>query len=204
MRRRSAGNQQKHESSNPLQRKLLDRFYDEAERLLRSVDPGSILDLGCGEGFMLRELVDRGLTAELTGIDRSAAAIASARERLGDGSTFVEGDVRHLDAELGSFDVVMMLEVLEHLDEPDDALALLEGLGSAHILLSVPWEPYFRGLNLMRLKNVRRFGNDPEHVQHWSKRGFDSFVSGRFELVGRGSTFPWTLLLVRPRVISSS
>lgn len=195
---RTAGNQQKHESTNPIQRKLLDRFHGEAERLLRGIAPSTVLDLGCGEGFVLRELLDRGVEADFTGIDRSAPAIAGARERLGDAATLIEGDVTDLRADLGSFDVVMMLEVLEHLDDPGAALDLLVGLGSPHVLLSVPWEPFFRGLNLARLKNVRRLGNDPEHVQNWTRRGFERFVSTRFEIVERGSAFPWTLVLARP------
>jgi hypothetical protein len=53
-------------------------------------------------------------------------------------------------------------------------------------------------MNLLRLKNVRRWGSDPEHVQHWSRSGFERFVENRFSIVARGRAFPWTLLLLEP------
>ncbi|NNE74848.1 MAG: hypothetical protein HKN26_14380, partial [Acidimicrobiales bacterium] len=93
----------------------------------------------------------------------------------------------------------MMLEVLEHLEDPPGALALLQSLTTDAVLVSVPWEPFFRGLNLLRLKNVKRWGSDPEHVQHWTKRQFEALVSETFDIVDRGRAFPWTLLLLRPK-----
>ena len=200
---RTTGNQQKHESSNPLQRRLIERFHDEVLRLLGIAGPSTVLDLGCGEGFVLREVADRGFNADLTGVDRSAPAIASARERVGGRATLLEGDITDFDDNVGPFDTVMMLEVLEHLEDPGAALDLIVGLGPTHVVLSVPREPFFRGLNLLRLKNVRRLGNDPEHVQNWSSRGFERFVSSHFDVVERGAAFPWTLLLLRPRAVTT-
>lgn len=196
MGRRSSGNQQKHESGNPIQRKLLDRFHSEIARLVQRVDPDTIADLGCGEAYVLDELLDRGVTAQLTGIDRSPAAIAAARSRLGERACLVESDVTELQPTIGRFDLVMMLEVLEHLDDPERALDLLAAVSSSHILVSVPREPFFRGLNLLRLKNVKRWGSDPEHVQHWSRRSFTNLVESRFDIVDRGDAFPWTVLLL--------
>lgn len=199
MPRRTSGNRQKHESHNPVQRLLLDRFHGEIARLLGQVKSDTVLDLGCGEGFVISELLDRGVDAEFTGVDQSSDAIAVARARLGDRAALHLCDVRELEPDIGSFDVVLMLEVLEHLEEPAAALGLLTELGSPHVLLSVPWEPFFRGLNLLRLKNVSRLGNDPEHIQNWGKRSFIRFVSERFEIVEVGAAFPWTAILVRQR-----
>lgn len=201
---RVAGNRQKHESSNPLQRKLIDRFHAETARLVEMADPSTILDLGCGEGFVLEALSEAGVSAALTGIDLSAEAVAEARERVGDRAEILEGDVRDLRSTIDNFDVVMMLEVLEHLDDPADALGLIAELSNSHVIVSVPWEPFFRGLNFLRLKNLRRWGSDPEHVQHWTRRSFKNFVASRFHIVESGSAFPWTLLLLEPRGLESS
>lgn len=196
--RRTSGNLQKHDSRNPLQRHLIDRFNSEVIRLLGTVQPQAVLDLGCGEGFVLEALLDAGVDATLVGIDNSADAVANARERVAHRAEIICDDVRHLADLPQSFDVVMMLEVLEHLDAPDATLELLASLTTGHVLLSVPREPFFRGMNLLRLKNVRRWGSDPEHVQHWTRSGFERLVGERFSIVDRGHAFPWTLLLLEP------
>lgn len=199
MARRSAGNRQKHENPNPVQRLLVDRFHGETIRLLRSVAPITILDIGCGEGYVLEALDRAGFTASLTGLDLAEEAVAAARDRLGSRAEILLGDVHELWPKLGRFDVVLMLEVLEHLDEPDRALEVIAALTHSRAIVSVPREPAFRGLNLLRMKNVSRWGSDPEHVQHWTRRSFEAFVSERFHILGRGSAFPWTLLLLAPR-----
>lgn len=197
--RRSAGNEQKHESSNPLQRSMIGRFHSEVIRLLGIAQPDAVLDLGCGEGYVLQALVDAGVTARLVGVDRSATAVEAARQRLLARAEIIEDDVGAGHDLAGAFDVVMMLEVLEHLDDPAGTLDMLAALTSGHVIVSVPREPYFRGMNLLRLKNMRRWGSDPEHVQHWTRSGFGREVEGLFTVVERGHAFPWTLLLLRPR-----
>lgn len=201
--RRTSGNLQKHETGNPLQRYFIDRFHAEVIRLLGTVQPDAVLDLGCGEGFVLEALVEAGFDAELVGIDNSEDAVAHALERVGSQAEILCDDVRELSDLPRRFDVVMMLEVLEHLDDPNATLRLLGSLTTGHVLLSVPREPYFRGMNVLRLKNVRRLGNDPEHVQHWTRSGFERLVGNRFSIVGRGRAFPWTLLLLEPTATAS-
>ncbi|MEM9467150.1 MAG: class I SAM-dependent methyltransferase [Actinomycetota bacterium] len=196
---RTSGNQQKHESGNPAQRFLIDRFHGEVARLLASMPREAVLDLGCGEGFVIDHLVGADIDADFVGIDRSTSAVTAARARLGGRAEIHQADVTGLADLPRPFDVVMMLEVLEHLDDPDAMLALLAELTTNQVIVSVPWEPFFRGLNLLRLKNVKRFGSDPEHVQHWTRRGFERSVADHFEIVDRGRAFPWTLLLLEPR-----
>jgi 2-polyprenyl-3-methyl-5-hydroxy-6-metoxy-1,4-benzoquinol methylase len=199
MSRRSSGNEQKHRSSNPLQRRMIDRFHAEVIRLTHKASPSSVLDLGCGEGYVLEALVDAGIDAELTGIDRSSTAVADARRRLGERAQIIERDVTIADPTPQKYDLVMMLEVLEHLDDVDEALRLLAELTNVYVLVSVPREPFFRGLNLLRLKNIRRWGSDPEHIQHWSSGAFERRVSSSFNIEDRGHAFPWTMLLLTPK-----
>jgi hypothetical protein len=78
-------------------------------------------------------------------------------------------------------------------------LPILDSLTNGWVLLSVPWEPVFRGLNLLRGKNITRLGNDPDHVNHWGRLGFGKFVSTRFDIVTSPEVFPWTMLLARSR-----
>lgn len=193
------GNRQKHESGNPIQRALIDHFHREAVRLLAEANPGSLLDLGCGEGFTLDAFCRAGVDCEMTGIDLSEDALAFARSRLPSQIQLECANATTLADDGRTFDVVVMLEVLEHIEQPEQMFEVLERLTRRHLLLSVPWEPFFCGLNLMRGKNVRRWGNDPEHVNHWTRTGFRRWVSQRFDIVASPMVFPWTMVLATRR-----
>lgn len=198
---RTHGNAQKHQTSNPIQRRLIERFHRRVTEQVRTVRPDRILEVGCGEGYVLEAIRAAGIDAPCTGIDQSAVAIEAARERLGPSVSLHVGDALALSGSLPgpSPDLVLMIEVLEHLDDPGAMLDDLAEITADHVLLSVPREPIFRGLNLARLKNVRDWGNDPEHVQHWSARGFVEFVERRFDVVSVARPLPWTLVLARRR-----
>ncbi len=198
---RTHGNSQKHESGNPIQRRLIDRFHAHVVDQVRTVSPACILEVGCGEGYVLDAVRVAGVDATLIGVDRSAPAVEAARARLGTGAALHVGDALEVSQTLTGVrpDLVLMIEVLEHLDDPDAMLDDLVTLTTGHVLLSVPREPLFRGLNLARLKNISDLGNDPEHVNHWSTRSFVRFVERRFEVVSVERPLPWTLVLARRR-----
>lgn len=193
------GNLQKHESRNPLQRALIHHFHRQALALVQQVAPRTILEVGCGEGYVLDVLSRGGIGAGLTGVDVSAEAIEHARRRLGARAELELRDAHELADTDQRFDLVMMLEVLEHLPRPAAMLRTLERLTRRHVLLSVPWEPMFRGLNLLRGKHLRAWGNDPEHVQHWSRHGFLRFVGQRFRILATPLVAPWTMVLAERR-----
>jgi 2-polyprenyl-3-methyl-5-hydroxy-6-metoxy-1,4-benzoquinol methylase len=198
---RTHGNVQKHETSNPIQRRLIDAFHRQVVAGARRAAPTCVLEVGCGEGYVLAELQRAGVDADLIGVDLSAPAIAAARGRVTAPAELHVGDARDVMASFSGRrpDLVMMLEVLEHLEEPGAMLDDLSELTTRHVLLSVPREPWFRGMNLLRLKNVRGLGNDPEHINHWSSRSFVKTVSRRFDIVTIARPFPWTLVLARIR-----
>lgn len=193
------GNKQKHESSNPVQRALIGRFKAAAIELVKQARPRTILEVGCGEGYMLEVLADADLGVELTGVDFSEPAINDARERLGDRATLEVRDARELAADGRTFDMVMMLEVLEHIPNPEQMLPILGQLSEQHLLLSVPWEPFFRGLNFMRGKHLSAWGNDPEHINHWGRGSFLEFVGTKFDVLDTPIVFPWTMALASVR-----
>lgn len=187
------GNRQKHESKNPVQRMLIDHFHARLAELTRELNPRSILEVGCGEGYVLEALRAHGVQCPMTGIDFSAAAIELARVRVPSARFEVE-DALALARANRSYDLVLMVEVLEHIPDPERMLPVLEQLAARFVVVSVPWEPFFRGLNLLRGKHVRALGNDPEHVNHWGRSSFLRFVGERFSVRKAPYVFPWTLV----------
>jgi 2-polyprenyl-3-methyl-5-hydroxy-6-metoxy-1,4-benzoquinol methylase len=194
-----SSNQRKHESRNPLKRALIDGFHAKAFELVERAKPQTILELGCGEGYVLSALAERGVEAQLTGVELDARAVAIARERLGSRATIEHRDARELIDDGRKFDMVMMLEVLEHIPKPEQMLGILDSLSSGWLLLSVPWEPLFMASNLATGSNIRRLGNDPDHCNHWTRRGFEKFVSSHFDVIEMPVVFPWTMVLARTR-----
>ncbi len=185
-------NLNKHTNPNPLQQWLLARFHRAVAGLLSQTSPRNILDAGCGEGIAMRHLL--GQHAEVVGLDGSVGALQVASV-LNPRRDFAVGYLPDLPFPSRSFDLVVCMEVLEHLDDPEAGLAELCRVSRRALLLSVPNEPLFRSANFLRGKNVRAWGNDPGHVNHWSSQAFIRFVSQRCRVTSRQSSFPWTLAL---------
>lgn len=194
----SYGNRQKHESTNPIQQALIARFNRELVRVVRELAPTEILDVGCGEGYTLGALRAGGITCPMSGIDFSAEAIELAKKRVPDATFQVEDAL--VVAEAGrKYDLVIMTEVLEHIPSPERMLPVLETIAKRYVVTSVPWEPFFRGLNFLRGKHVLAFGNDPEHINHWGRSSFLTFMSQRFAIRQAPMVFPWTMVATERR-----
>ena len=155
------GNLQKYLNPNPVQRYLLRRFHGQIALLVEAVGAERMLDAGCGEGFVVSYLLQRSDGLTITGIDFSLQAIEMARQMVPPvlsavegGVLFDVGDLREMPYDDDSFDLVMCLEVLEHLPDPHRGLRELRRVTSAHCLVSVPHEPFFRATNFLRSKHV--------------------------------------------------
>jgi ubiquinone/menaquinone biosynthesis C-methylase UbiE len=86
-----------------------------------------ILDVGCGGGFYLAELLDSvGVNGSLVGVDSSAAMLAMAARRCEghDNLTFREGDATALPVDDAAVDAAFSVQVLEYV--PDVTAALVE------------------------------------------------------------------------------
>lgn len=190
----SHGNLQKYTNPNPVQQWLIRRFLDTVAALAREANPRTVLDVGCAEGFVSAHLARRfpGLTT--FGVDLDVAALARGRT-LHPHLRTATGNALALPFARASVDLVVCTEVLEHIPAPERALAELARVTRGYLLLSVPWEPWFRLANLVRLKNISRLGDDPEHVNHWTGWGFRHFLRGKVTVIAWRVAFPWQVVL---------
>ncbi|MGJ5813256.1 3' terminal RNA ribose 2'-O-methyltransferase Hen1 [Paludibaculum fermentans] len=168
---------------------------------LKELGARSVLDLGCGEGKLLRRLLaDRSLE-RITGMDVShrSLEIASARLRLDRMSErqrkrlqLFQGSLLYRDNRLAGFDAAALVEVIEHLDPP--RLAALERVvfefaRPQHILITTPNREYnvlFPTLPEGRLRHG-------DHRFEWTRAEFNTWAQAtaarfgyqvRFEPVG--------------------
>lgn len=186
----------KYEDTNPVVRSLLGRFLDRVEDAAASIAPSSVLDVGCGEGVVTERLARRLAPAHVLGVDADDQGLSAAwRGRSAPNLRFGTASAYDLELADGSFDLVCAVEVLEHLEHPHEALAELARVSGRALLLSVPNEPAWRISQLLAGRNVRRLGDSPGHVNHWSKRAFGQLVSD-LGAVRTETVFPWTLALV--------
>jgi hypothetical protein len=88
--------------------------------------------------------------------------------------------------------------VLEHLTDPEVAVGELARITRGHCVVSVPWEPVFRLGNLGRGKNLRRLGNDPEHVQQFNPSRLRRLLERHFADVSVQTCLPWVVAVARP------
>jgi SAM-dependent methyltransferase len=173
-----SANYRKHTYDNPLHQWHLRVFLDRLYEMVEQVRPRTVLDAGCGEGFVVSFLKERDPSLQLTGTDLNADAIQYAREHFSDTADFRIGDIYDLPFETDAFDLVICSEVLEHLDKPERALEELKRVSREHVLITVPLEPYFQWLNnLGRLVGI---GDDIGHVNFWKRQDFDELMAGHF------------------------
>jgi 2-polyprenyl-3-methyl-5-hydroxy-6-metoxy-1,4-benzoquinol methylase len=188
-------NYEKFQTGNPVVLRLIDRFFTRLGAIVEPLGAESVLDAGCGEGETLERLGAL-LPERVAGVDLSPEAVEFASRRL-PGAQISRESVYELPFADDSFDLVLCLEVLEHLKQPEAAIAELARVSSRDLVVSVPDEPWFRLGSLLRGKYVRTLGNHPEHVNHWSPRSLRRFLEQQLEVVTLERSFPWLIARCR-------
>ena len=188
----------KYGSTNPVVKRLMARFEATLEELFEAADPQSLLDVGCGEGVLIHEWAQKLTDKRVVGIDLEEESIqAGWAQRQAPNLEYKIMKAEDLPFADGEFDVATAIEVLEHVPDPEHTVAEMARVAERWLLVSVPREPLWRGLNMARGAYLKDLGNTPGHLNHWSKRSFVKLLSQHGEVVQARSPFPWTMLLVR-------
>lgn len=141
-----------------------------------------VLNVGCGNGFLCGQFIDRGLKA--VGVDLSEQGISLARQAHPQGRFEVVGIDSDLPAKLGEppFDLVVSTEVVEHLYDPRAwAKVCLNALNPGGILIcSTPYHGYLKNLALSITGHWDVHANplwDGGHIKLWSRKTLTALLT---------------------------
>ena len=193
----AGNNYDKYASTNPIEQRMMRGFFESLDDLLVGLDPATVVEVGAGEGRVTERLVERFPDACVIGLDLLDDDLAGDWSELGLPMFF--GDATRLPFADRSIDLVIGLEVMEHIPGPRAALRELERVCRHTTVLSVPREPIWRAGNMARGRYLGDLGNTPGHVNHWSSRSFESFVDTEFEVRATRRPLPWTMVRATPR-----
>lgn len=187
----------KYGTRNPIARRLMQGFLDAVTELYRVSAPQTVLEVGCGEGELAAHLWRQGPRPdrfEICDVDMVRLAPDLPPELVAR-----QASIYALPWPDDAFDLVICCEVLEHLQDPAAGLRELARVSRRHVLLSTPWEPTWRLLNMARGRYLSQWGNTPGHVQHFGRAALARLARTELRLLAQRTPLPWTVLLGTPR-----
>lgn len=182
-------NKGKYESRNPLKQAMLHRFLRRVRSIVDASDADVILDVGTGEGLFWR---DTSRLPTVIGVDVRQEALVEAG---GTGVLPIRASAFGLPFGDSSFDLVLAMEILEHLPNPEDAAKELRRVARERVVVTVPWEPWFSLAVLFGGgQHWRRLGREPEHINAFGPREIESLLGAVFPSVEVTFCAPWMII----------
>jgi SAM-dependent methyltransferase len=141
-----------------------------------AIDPQSILDLGCGTGETIREMQNREIGESFVGIDYSEEAI-KLHDNFSDNVISFTADIVHDNFSLGqSFDLGLLVHVLQHLKDPDACLRnILKQVNMSYLIIEVPMEDLI--LNKLPQYMGWREANPAKSLQFFNVKTLNNLLS---------------------------
>jgi 3' terminal RNA ribose 2'-O-methyltransferase Hen1 len=170
---------------------LNEQRLDEVVAQLKRSGAKRVLDLGCGEGRLLRELLKDKQFEEIVGMDVAIRSLEIASERLHlddlppkqrERIRLLHGSLMYRDKRLAAFDAAAVVEVIEHLDPPrlvSFERVVFEFARPATVVLTTPNREY----NALWPNLAAGAFRHEDHRFEWTRAEFQSWakgVAGRF------------------------
>lgn len=187
--------QQKYTSRHPLRRFLVGYFLAKIFAEIEKKKHQSILDIGCGEGQADKFFLRRNPLLKIIGVDVDSKSLEKAKVNCPQMTT-KKADIYQLPFSADFFDLVLCIEVLEHLEDPSKALEEIKRVGRSQAIISVPNEPLFSLVSFLSGKYLKNLGRHPDHIQFWSERKFEELLKKYFSRAKVETAFPWLIGLV--------
>ena len=152
----------------------------------------SVIDLGCGEGKLLKSLLDDGDCGRIAGMDVSHRALEIAGERLGlerlparqrQRLELFQGSLTYRDERLSGYDAACAVEVVEHIDPPRLPAferVLFEFAQPSTVIVTTPNAEYNSRFEFLPAGSFRH----RDHRFEWTRPQFRDWAeaaAGRFE-----------------------
>lgn len=189
--------QEEEEEAPALSPTLNEQRLEAVRRELRCSGATSVMDLGCGEGNLLKRLLPERQFERILGMDVSPRVLERARENLRldelpeayrSRLTLVQGSLTYRDARLEGYDAAALVEVIEHLDEP--RLWTLERVVFGHarpgtVVVTTPNEEYNATWGSLPAGETRH----EDHRFEWTRAQFQVWAARVGETFGYTVTF---------------
>jgi 3' terminal RNA ribose 2'-O-methyltransferase Hen1 len=171
---------------------LNEQRLDAVLAALRASGAKRILDLGCGEGKLLRQLLREKVFTEIVGMDVSTRSLEFAERRLkldrlpasqSDRIRLIHGSLMYRDRRLENFDAAAVVEVIEHLDPPRLSAferVLFEFARPRTVVLTTPNREYNVKWENLPADKLRH----PDHRFEWTRDEFRAWAAAVAERFG--------------------
>jgi 3' terminal RNA ribose 2'-O-methyltransferase Hen1 len=176
---------------------LHDQRLDAVRDVIRESGATSVVDLGCGEGKLLRRLLEERQLTRIVGMDVSYRSLETAMDRLKldrmppkqrERIELIHGSLMYRDGRLAGFDAAAVVEVIEHLDPP--RLAAFERVAfefarPGTVVLTTPNAEYnvkWPSLPAGRFRHR-------DHRFEWTREQFEGWATGIAERFGYAVRF---------------
>ncbi len=184
----------KYESKNLIEIFLVNRYKNRLANILSNLHINNCLEIGSGEGYILKILQEKLQISSIFGSDIDINLVLNNKHSLPNVNWTVN-TAEFIPFDYGNFDLIIACEVLEHLKDPNIFLSECQRLGADYYIFTVPNEPLWRILNLIRFKYIKNLGNTPGHLNHWSKNQFQKFINRYLHVKMVVVVQPWIFLL---------